>query len=88
MSLPRSLTRTSTPEPSGRQGEQCALRSPAATKEVAEAKKVEFVDLFATSAELYRAGVPRQRNPFESGSRLAEVIAKYAWEEYPRLTEP
>lgn len=53
----------------------------AATKEVAEAKKVEFVDLFATSAELFRASnVPLTINGIhlnpEGNRRLAEVIAK------------
>ncbi len=53
----------------------------AATKEVAEAKKVEFVDLFSSSADLFRASnVPLTINGIhlntEGNRRLAEVISK------------
>ena len=53
----------------------------AATKEVAEAKRVEFVDLFSSSADLFRASnVPLTINGIhlntEGNRRLAEVISK------------
>ena len=53
----------------------------AATKEVAEAKKAEYVDLFSSSADLFRASnVPLTINGIhlnpEGNRRLAEVIAK------------